>query len=145
MANITSTDKVLHIGCGTIPSESMIIAERTKARVVGIDNNKNAVKFAKKIVEKKGLSDLIKIEYCDGEEYPVQDFDVIVVAINVWPIEKVLIHLSKQMKKDARIICKGMKEGIIDCIEKSNLSDILYVKSVTPTPKMQSLLIVKKS
>lgn len=86
MANIKSTDKVLHIGCGTIPSESIIIAEQTKATVVGIDNNKNAVKFAKKIVAKKGLSDLIKIEYCEGEEYPIQDFDVIVVAINVWPI-----------------------------------------------------------
>lgn len=144
MAKVSSKDKVLHIGCGLLPSASISIAEETNAKVVGIDNNNKALKFAQQFVDKSGLSDLIKIEYGDGVEYPVQDFDVIFIAINVWPIDTVLKHLLSQIKKDTRIICKGMKNDITDLLEKEGLHDMFSVNSVSEHPKTQSFLLTKK-
>jgi D-arabinose 1-dehydrogenase-like Zn-dependent alcohol dehydrogenase len=144
-AKITSVDKVLHIGCGMIPTTSILIAKETKARVVGIDNNRNEVKSANKIVAKNGLSDFIKIEYCKGQNYPVHDFNVIVIAANVWPINSVLKHLSKQIKKDTRIICRGRKNDIKYCLEESGLSNQFSIKNISQNPKQQSFLLVKNN
>ena len=144
IAKISSTDKVLHLGCGILPTASILIAEETNAKVVGIDNNNKALKFAQQFVDKSGLSNLIKIEYGNGVEYPVQDFDVIFIAINVWPIDTILKHLLPQLKKDARILCKGMKNDIIDTIEKEGLSERFSITSVSENPKSQSFLLTKK-
>lgn len=140
MANITKNDKVLLIGCGIFPSESMLIAERTGAKVVGIDNSVNIVKIASKYVKKKGLSNLVKIEYGDGTKYPVNGFDVIFVAINVWPIDSVLKHISKNMKPDVKIMCKSSKNDITRVIETEKFDIISKLEN----PQTQSFLLAKK-
>ena len=141
MASVTSKDKVLHIGCGLFPTASIIIAEETKANVTGIDNNKIALKFAKKIVEKKKLSNLIRIEFGDGTTYDVKSFDVIFIAINVWPIDHVLKHLSSQIKKDARIVCRGIKQDMENILRKKPLLDLYSIEKKTVNPKTHSFLL----
>lgn len=144
MANVTKNDRVLLIGCGVFPSELILITEKTKAKVVGIDNSIKAVKIARKYVKEKGLSNLIRIECGDGLNYPVNDFDVVFVAINVWPIDSVLKYLSKNMKKNTRVMCKSLKNDIIDVLENEDLSDSFYLKSKLENPKTQSFLLIKK-
>ena len=144
MANVSSKDKVLLIGCGILPSESILIAEVTNAKVVTIDNNVKACKHAQAYVQKKGLSDKIKVEHADGADYPVQDFDVIFIAINVWPIDAILKHLSSNMKNNARILCKGIKNDITDLLEKEDFYYMFSVKSILENPKTQSFLLIKK-
>jgi len=141
MAGVTSKDKVLHIGCGLFPTASIIMAEETKANVTGIDNNKIALKFAKKIVEKKKLSNLIRIEFGDGTTYDVKSFDVIFIAINVWPIDYVLKHLSSQIKKDARIVCRGVKQDMENIFRKKPLLDLYSIEKKAVNPKTHSFLL----
>jgi len=144
IAKVSNKDKVLHLGCGLLPATSILVAKKTKAKVIGIDNNKNFIKSTKKFVDKHGLSNLIKIEYGDGVEYPVHDFDVIFIAINVQPFDTVLKHLSLQTKKDTRIICRGMNDDIINFIEKGELSDTFSIEAKLQHPKTQSILLMKK-
>jgi len=145
MAKVTSKDNVLLMGCGIFPSETILIAEQTKAKITGIDNSINAVKIARKYVQKKGLSDLVKIEYADGINYPVKDFDVVFIAINVWPINSVLNHLSKNMKKKARIMCKSIKNDIPDVLKTLELTDTLYITDKLKNPRTQSFLLTKNN
>ena len=140
MTNIKKNDKVLLIGCGIFPSETMLIAEQTGANVVGIDNSPQAVKIARKYVKKKGLSKNIKIEYGDGKDFPINDFDVIFIAINVWPIDFVLKHILKNMKLDGRVMCKSLKNDIINVIEKEKFD----IVSKLENPQTQSFLLAKK-
>lgn len=144
MADVTSKDKVFFIGCGILPSEAILIAEETKAEVVTIDNSYNVYRFAKSYVQKKGFSDKIRVEYGDGVDYPVEKFGVIFVAISVWPIDSVLKHLSQNVKKGTRIMCKGMKNDILDTLSDTGLYDMFSVKSVLENPKTQSFLLTKK-
>jgi ubiquinone/menaquinone biosynthesis C-methylase UbiE len=141
MASIKKNDKVLLIGCGIFPSETMLIAEQSGADVVGIDNSPQAVKIARKYVKKKGPSKNIKIEYGDGKDYPLSEFDVIFIAINVWPIDFVLKHILKDMKSDGKVMCKSLKNDIINVIEKEKFD----IVSKLENPQTQSFLLMKKS
>ncbi len=141
MASIKKNDKVLLIGCGIFPSETMLIAEQSGADVVGIDNSPQAVKIARKYVKKKGHPKNIKIEYGDGKDYPLSEFDVIFIAINVWPIDFVLKHILKDMKSDGKVMCKSLKNDIINVIEKEKFDIVLKLEN----PQTQSFLLMKKN
>jgi len=144
MADITDKDNVLLIGCGVFPTETMIIAEETKANVVGIDNSPKAVKLANKFLKNKKLSEKIKIEYGDGANYPVKDFDKIFIAINVWPIDSVLDNLSKNMKTSASVMCRGMKSDIDDLLIKNKISNDFNLESSVKRTKTESYMLIKK-
>jgi cyclopropane fatty-acyl-phospholipid synthase-like methyltransferase len=141
MVKINSNDKVLLIGCGILPTETILIAETTGVKVVGIDNSITAVKHAKKYVKKIGLSDLIKIEYADGTNYKLSKFNIIFIAINVFPIESILKHLSNNIKPGTKILCKSIRNDIYATIEKQGLSKKLYVIKRIENPKTQSFLL----
>jgi len=142
-AKITASDKVLHMGCGTLPSASIFIAEHCKAHVVGIDNNKTAVRLARDYISKKGLGEWITIEYGDGASYPLADFDVIFIAINVWPIDTVLRHIAQHGKNKVRIICKDVKDDIPPLIATEEFRDIFSIVHTIQHERSQSLLLEK--
>ncbi len=143
MAEITSKDRILLIGAGIFPSETVLIAETTNAKIVGIDNCKNAVKLAKKYVNKKQLNDKVIIKYADGVDFPIKDFDVIFIAINVYPIDSVLMHLSKNVEKGTKIMCKSIKNDIEEIIKKLKLEDTFIISKKIENPKSQSFLLKK--
>ena len=143
MLNIIPSEKVLHLGCGAFPSATISIAKEKKTHVVGIDNNYIAMKLARSYIKKKHLSDVVTIEYGDGSNYPVQDFDIIYIAINVWPIDKVLFHLAQTMKPTARILCKGSHQDIITILKKKEFQSQFSVVSTLKDPKSQSFLLIK--
>lgn len=143
MAKITSKDKVLLIGGGILPSESMIITQETNANVVTIDNNKRACKHAEAFIKKTGLSDKIKIKHADGADFPVNNFDVVFIAISVWPIDTVFKNLSRNLRKGARILCKSYKEDLIGILKNEGLLESFKLESKIDNPSTRSYLFVK--
>ena len=143
MLNISPSEKVLHLGCGAFPSASISIAKKKKIHVVGIDNNYIAMTLAYSYIKKKHLSDVVTIEYGDGTNYPVQDFDIIYIAINVWPIDQVLLHLAQTIKPTARILCKESHQDINGLLMNKELQSQFSVSSTTGNRKNQSFLLIK--
>ncbi len=144
LANIRPVEQVLHIGCGIFPTETMLIATETKASVVGIDNSYTAVRLARNYIQKRGLEQTVTIQLGDGKDFPVDQFAVVFVAINVFPIDSVLIHLSKQMKKNGRIICKSFKCDIPQVLTRQNITSIFSIEQVLKNPKSHSYLLRKQ-
>lgn len=144
MAKVTQKDKVLLIGCGIFPSETVLISETTKARTIGIDNSINAVKLAKNYVQKKELADLVTIQYADGVDIQLDTFDVIFIAINVFPIDDVLKHVASSMNDTARIMCKSLNNDIPDVLKRTGLSQMLTIEKKIENPKTQSFLLIKR-
>jgi len=143
MAKVTSEDKVLLIGGGILPSESMIITETTNAEVVTIDNNKRACIYADAFIKKRGLSGKITIKHGDGINFPVKNFDVVFIAISVWPIDTVFKNLSKNLKKNAKIMCKSYKEDIPRILKNEGILDSFKLLSKIDNPSTKSYLFVK--
>lgn len=106
LANILSNNSVLVIGCGSLPSTTVLISELTNAKIVSIDIDKKAVKSAKKIINKHGLSKKIKIELVDDLNYSVKDFDIIFILYGVRFLEEIFRYLSDKIKSDAKIIVR---------------------------------------
>lgn len=142
-AKISKKDKVLLIGCGIFPSHTIMIAQETKADIIGIDNSKGAVKVANKYIKKHDLSDIVKVEYGDGRFYPVKDFDIIFIAGNVFPIDDVLIHLANNMKKGGKILSKSINYDVPKALKNTGLEDVLTISKITENPKTQTYLIIK--
>ena len=144
MANVKSSDKVLLIGSGIFPSEAIIIAQETGAKVIGIDNSPVAVKHAKRYVNKNKLNDVVEIKLVDGSDIKVKNFNVIFIAINVFPIDGVLLNISKDLKTGSRVLCKSMKNDIPDTLNRTGLSEFFEIKEQIKNPQTQSFLLVKK-
>jgi len=148
IVNVSSKDKVLFIGCGLLPSTPMIIAEEKVAgKITTIDRSRKTVKMAESYVSKKGLSDKIKIEYGDGASYPVENFDIIFLAGDVWPLEPILKNLSSNMKKNAKLICREIKNDISLFLKQEELYDKLSLESSFEHPAgsdYKSILLIKR-
>lgn len=144
MLNILPSETVLHLGCGAFPSAALYIAQKKKVRVIGIDNNYIAVRLAQLCIKKKNMENFITIIYADGVNHQVQDFDVVYIAINVWPIDRVLFHLYETMKPTARVLCKGSHQDIPYLLKKKEFQSLFSICSTIEYPKMQSFLLKKK-
>jgi len=147
ISKISPESKVLFIGCGLLPSTPIRISKETNAHVTAIEHSSKIVHIARSFINKNGLSNKIKIEIGNGINYPVEQFDVIFIATNVWPITSVLKHLSSNMKTNSRLICRDIKNDIQKILEHEGLNDILPIETAFIHPagsKYKSLLIVKK-
>jgi D-arabinose 1-dehydrogenase-like Zn-dependent alcohol dehydrogenase len=144
IADVKSTDKVLFIGSGILPSQCIIIAEETGANVLGIDNSKKAVDLSIKYINKIGLSNKIYIKHGEGEKIPAKDFQVVFIAINVWPINNILKNLAKNLKKNAKILYKSYNDDISQILVNEKLNNVFEVKDKIVNPLTQSHLLIKK-
>jgi precorrin-6B methylase 2 len=139
---------ILFIGAGLIPSTPIKVAQEVKVkRIIAIDNNLNIVRFASTYIDENGLADIIKIEIGDGISYPVEDYDIIFLAADIWPLEEILVHLSQKMKKGAQLICRDIKNDIKSILKQEQIDHNFYQKgmSIHPLgPNFKSILLIKK-
>ena len=97
-AEISETDKILHIGCGPIPATSIYIVQKTNAEVTGIDKNLKFVKKAETLVSKLKLDSKIHIIHSNALNFSLEKFDLIIVSLGVISFEEVIKYISKNMK-----------------------------------------------
>ena len=142
LAHILQSDKVLHIGCGGIPYTALIISKEKNAKVIGIDNNPNAVKIAKEYLKNAKTFDNIEIKNGDGANYDVSHFDVIIIAYGVDEQEKILKNVLSSMNKQVRLILRKStlekNEHVTEIIKDISI----FSKRLLLT--QESVLIIKK-
>lgn len=106
MTKITSKDSVLIIGCGTLPSTSLLISIETKAKIVAIDKDKKAIEGAKTFLSNIQMKNKIILKYADGLDYPLNDFNVIFILYGVKNLEKIIDHLYLKANSNSKIIVR---------------------------------------
>jgi hypothetical protein len=109
--NIPPDSKVLHIGCGAYPLTEMTLAQTNVRSIVGIDHTPITVKRAREVIRRRKLQGKISIEYGDGIDYPVEDFDVIIASSCSFPKESILQHLFSTAKHGSKIIVRELDIG----------------------------------
>lgn len=144
MADVTIHDYVLHIGCGCLPTMSVLAAQEAQAKVVAIDNNEKTAQRAQHFICEQHLSNIITVEVGDGRTYSAAPFDVIFIAINVVPIDVVFRHLASWVKPQVRIICRDLGIGVIHMLQNEEFSSLFTIQNIRKHGKISSLLITKK-
>ncbi len=104
LADISKNDKIVHIGCGSIPATCILITKKTNASIIGIEKNEHSVKHAKQCVSQLNLSDKIEIKLSDASDFSIKNFDLIIIAQGITPYREILEKISKDIKKDARVV-----------------------------------------
>jgi len=142
MSNLSSSDMILHIGCGAIPYTSIVLSREINSKVVGIDCNPHVVYIANDYLKRYNLSNMVKIETGDGKTYDVSGFDSIILSYGVDDQDLVLKHVIDSMKNGARLILRRStteRNSYIDSIVKE-----LSVCSIRLLLTQESVLIVKR-
>jgi 2-polyprenyl-3-methyl-5-hydroxy-6-metoxy-1,4-benzoquinol methylase len=109
---VTADNKILHIGCGPYPLTEMTLTQQFGAHVVGIDKNPHVIKMAQDLIKRKHLSKQITIEHGNGVDYPVKDFDMIIISSCAIPKKDILENIFHHAKKDCIIIIRELDVSI---------------------------------
>ena len=134
--NVKKGHKIIHIGCGSYPLTEMTLANLFDIKITGIDKNKKAVQRAHDVVIDKKFEDKITIEQGNGAEYPVQDFDMIIVSSCALPKTEILENIFTTAKKESTIIIRDLETSTDEFLEYlSQFHDITIEKRIQhPVP-----------
>jgi len=142
MADISKSDKILHIGCGAIPYTSIIVSRETNAKVVGIDHKPRVVDASTKFIHSHHLSDKITIQRGVGDSYNVSEFNVILISYGITNQDVVLKHVLKSAEKDTKIILRRSTANYDSPI--GSMVDNLSIARKKLLLTQESVFIIKK-
>ncbi len=136
LGEISSKSKVLHIGCGPIPSTSILIAQKTKAEITGIDKNDVFVKRAEKCLKKIGDVKNIKIFCADALDFEKKGYDVILLSHGLEPQKQVLEGIHESINNNCIVIFRtfsdrngSLKQEDVFLKELFEIKGIIYHKN----------------
>lgn len=118
--NISKGKKILHIGCGSYPLTEMTIARLFEVDIIGIDKNTKAVKRANEVILKKQFDKKITIKQGNGVDYPVEEFDMIIVSSCALPKTDILNHVFTKAKKNSIIIIRDLDTSTDEFLDYIN-------------------------
>lgn len=116
---ISSHSNILHIGCGSYPLTEMILADSTEGKIVGIDKNNQSVQRGRQVIKKNNLDNRVILKHGDGCDFPVDEFDMVIVSSCSQPKVKILEHLIHEIPSQGSIIVREVDiatKDILGCI-----------------------------
>jgi precorrin-6B methylase 2 len=137
ICGLSSNAQVLHIGCGAYPLTEIVLAQCCSGALVGIDKNPLAVQRAREVIQRHHLQDRITIHQGNGTEYPVDEFDLILISSCSLPKVQILEHLFKEAKHHSTIIVREVRIAIADiihCIREHPEIEMIQQMHHTPFP-----------
>jgi len=148
MAKISSKDRILVIGCGSLPATTALIAMKTKAEITTIDTDLKAAHEASYFFKNLNLERQITVEHADGLKYPISKFDVIFVLYGVQQQKEILNYLAENMQDKTKIIFRTVCDTQGRLSNKSlDVSRFFLVKDHVSSEylgSVDSLLLLKK-
>jgi hypothetical protein len=148
MAKISSKDRILVIGCGSLPATTALIAMKTKAEITTIDTDLKAAHEASYFFKNLNLERQITVEHADGLKYPISKFDVIFVLYGVQQQKEILNYLAENMQDTTKIIFRTVcdRQGRLsnNSIDVSRLFLVKDHVSSEYLGSVDSLLLLKK-
>lgn len=142
MSRLSSSDKVLHIGCGAIPYTSIVIAREIGAQVTGIDHKSRVVTLSTHCIKQRKLLDLVAIKKEEGKTCDVSGFDVIIISYGIANQDVVLQHVLDSSKAGSRILLRrstAKKHTALDALVNEFSTNHIHLLLT-----QESILLVKK-
>lgn len=148
LADISKEKKVLHIGCGSIPVTSILIAKKTGAQITAIDKNPHSVKQALRLLSVLKISDKIQIRHANALNFPLEPFDLIIVSQGISPHNETLEYIAKSIKRETKVVFRTNSSSTGKLSDNDMfLKDIFVIKNIFPQKQnalLISVLLLKK-
>jgi hypothetical protein len=148
LAGITPKDTILHIGCGSLPSTSLLITKKKAAYVIGIDKNLSSVRDAHYCVQVMHLGHLLQILHSNALDYPMGSFSVIIVSQGIEPRYEVLSRIAQTIQPDARVLFRTFSSNTGGITSQDEILTTLFsIRKTVVHPQhglLMSILLEKK-
>jgi protein-L-isoaspartate O-methyltransferase len=118
--HLSNHKKLIHIGCGAYPLTEIILAEASHLEILGIDKDPTTVKLATNLIRKKNFQHRVTIAYGDGLNYPLNEFDVIIISSCSVPKIDVLKNIFSRAPKGTVIIIRELGSALDTIIDYIN-------------------------
>jgi 2-polyprenyl-3-methyl-5-hydroxy-6-metoxy-1,4-benzoquinol methylase len=138
---ISKSDKVIHMGCGPVPSTSILIAEKTGATVTAIDRNSRSVEEASSCIHLLNLNGRVQIKHADALNFPIEKFDIIIISHGIEPRDEILGYVSRSINDNARVIFRTFSSGDGEITQHDILLKNLFKIDKTVSHENHGLLI----
>lgn len=103
MADVKETTKIVILGSGYLPGTALLFNKIFKVKCMCIDNDIDAVHTSRKLIKKLSLDQAITVKFGDATNYPLADYDLIILTGACFPKKDILDHVQKTAE-DAKII-----------------------------------------
>jgi len=114
-----------------------VLAQSLSNVLIGIDKNPVAVHHAQEVIQERHLQNRITVQQGNGTEFPVNDFDLILISSCSLPKVQILEHLFKNAKHQSTIIVREISiatADILHCINTHPEIEIVQQMHHTPFP-----------
>jgi len=114
VANIQANQTVLDIACGTGKVTTALAKHQHKPTVVAVDLSAGMLKQAKRKAEQAQLSNIEFHQMAFEDMAFGEHFDVVICSFGIFfvnEMEEALVHFSRQLKSDGKIILTTFAEG----------------------------------
>lgn len=139
LGSLSSKDRILVIGSGSIPATSILLYQLTNADIISIDKNNQAVINAKRCIQQVSPNAKIHFIHSNAIDLDLTNFNTILIAYGVENILEILKHCYFNGNNKTKIILRSEKDRSINeyfLIKK-------YVSNYSIGP-FQSMLLLKK-
>ena len=145
-AGLKAGDTVLFLGSGPLPLSLIVLCREHGLRGIGIEQEPDRVGLSRRVIERLGLSDQIRIINGNHLTLPIKEpVDLIMVAAQAEPKDVIFDHLAEVMptgtKISYRIYEKGLRR-LLDTFSRYELPENLkeYLR-IRPTPPVNNTSI----
>ncbi len=112
LARVRREDAILCVGGGYLPCTAILFHKITGANVTVIDNDKKAIRVSKEVIAKMGLSEQVKVVHTDGVDISSENYDLVHIAMQISPKEKVFKRVHDTMFEKGKILVRTPKEHL---------------------------------
>ncbi|OYT28177.1 hypothetical protein B6U98_05435 [Thermoplasmatales archaeon ex4572_165] len=110
MINMTDSASILHIGCGSIPASSILLAKKTQAKILGIDLDFHAIKKAKICIKNMGLTKRVVVKQMDALKSDLSSHKIILISQGIIPKEIFMQKLADNLSLDQIIVLRSFSQ-----------------------------------
>lgn len=106
LAGQRAPERILFIGSGPLPISAYYLHRLTGRPVDCLDRNPEAVEISRRVIEKIGLSDSLRVFNGLGEDFQIRNYDLILIALLAKPKRRILRNIRKRGATDCRVLCR---------------------------------------
>ena len=118
-------DCVVFLGSGPLPLSLIIMCHQNGLKGVGIEQEPDRAKLSRKVVDKLGLSNAIKIIHGNHFQLPLSEgADLIMIAAQAQPKKEIVEQLAKALPAGTKISCRIYEKGLRRLLDRSILVDL---------------------
>lgn len=124
-AGLKANDTVVFLGSGPLPLTLILMCHQHGLKGIGIEQDVQRAELSRKVVDKLGLSNAIKIIHGNHFQLSLSEsVELIMIAAQAQPKKEIVEQLAKALPAGAKISCRIYEKGLRRLLDRSILVDL---------------------